>query len=1058
MMCSAGKDGKIVIYTNTTKHVLYLPEFKLPVKDYGNLFEEEIESNLPKMIEVSNTNLGKLLHSLKAHSKNIFTLSAHPTFPNVVLSTCHGGRVVVWDIKEGKPIYCKFQLTVDDQISDSVLSGSFSPNGETFCLADSRGFTYLYGIDSLDPYVAPTQQFYAVDWIMVKEDHHGVLVDEQSQIPSHLVEMGPIMNLQRVPYPNCTPKRIIVDTDEVENEIAYRKEIQKFVVPVLNPIDFEKKAYLKRRKMIYEESDTENVTYDVPDFNQPIIPLPNSSGDEYTGDEDDDDEEDDNMNVDEGEGEGIDENEENEDITPLAVEPELDNGIRLRRRERRGEREARRRAPDNLESNQQSREFRRARRQRQVYEGDSNTPSEVESEDISLRNRRRFRTRRVRPIEVEEDEDPETVAFREQQREERRLRQQERRRQQRENQEREISTQSAEAHPRRRNVIRSNQETEIRRSERARLLRSLHNSQLPSELDRHQRWERRLQRMTLATNENQQTETSNQNSIVRRSSVDETTSSARRNFHQHAVRRPSLDETQMNPPSERARSRRHQSLDETLLAEPIRTRRQTQEQDTRSQRVSGRQRSPDSARESRPKRRVIYGNTLFKLDESDSEDDFEDELVSNKRSREGERRTLPRRESRRAVSSQSIRRSSRLLHSDSNNEEVEQSGSRVIESDTDSEDSLVQPVKKKSKIEPNRTPILEWLSTDKQSWTPYLPQIEDKIVYIKQGHANFVEKTKHTFKSKVDSSLPELLLCHVKEITWTPGNVVTCTITLSIYPALELSETPVDDLPTITVTFFEAENVPDFLILWSEFQESMSRTWDVGDSVVIRYADSTSSGKILAVNETVSQWEKYTVQDEDDDSQITLSPWELCNPNSNFAEIETIPEPELSRIAALLLEKTDDPVFEPFMYQVPYEQYPDYLETIAYPMYISLIQSRLGNNFYRRVQQVAWEWDQMCQNVFAYNAHDSPICDLAREHLVPVKYQILNIPQPQEPVLQRRKPVSKPKKNVVKRRNSESDYDAFDDDTDGEELSDVDISSVSEDFLDEFVVTDSDSD
>ena len=52
MMCSAGKDGKIVIYTNTTKHVLYLPEFKLPVKDYGNLFEEEIESNLPKMIEV----------------------------------------------------------------------------------------------------------------------------------------------------------------------------------------------------------------------------------------------------------------------------------------------------------------------------------------------------------------------------------------------------------------------------------------------------------------------------------------------------------------------------------------------------------------------------------------------------------------------------------------------------------------------------------------------------------------------------------------------------------------------------------------------------------------------------------------------------------------------------------------------------------------------------------------------------------------------------------------------------------------------------------------------
>ncbi|KAJ3322653.1 hypothetical protein HDV06_002867 [Boothiomyces sp. JEL0866] len=1066
MMCSASKDGKIAIYTDTVK-VLALTDYKLQAKDFENLFEDDIDLAEPKNIEVFSlvwtcddsrivcassdflvrvwdSKSGELLHSLKAHSRNIFTLSAHPRYPDIVLSTCHGGRVVVWDVKAGKPIY-------HDQISDSVLSGSFSPDGETFCVADSRGFTYLYGTDSLDQYVAPIQQFHAVDWIMVKEDHHGSLIDEQAQVPSHLVEMGSIMNLQRVPYSNCTPKRIVVETDEVENAIEFKKQIERFVNPILNPINLDKKQLLKRRKMVYEESDTENITYDVPDFNLPIIPLPNSSGDEYTGDDDDEDEED-NIIIDDVEEN--DENEENEEITPLAVEPELESGIRLRRRERRNERESRRRAHEARESNEPSRELRReSRRQRQVYDDDSDTLSEVESESFTRSERRRVRRRR-QPIQVEEEEeDPELIALREQQREERRQRQQERRRQQQEHYERELSTQSAEAHPRRRNILRANQETEIRRSERARLMRSLHNAQLPSELDRHQRLERRLQRMMSLSDQRHDVEISNQSSSIRRNSLDESASSARRAFQQHSARRPSLDETQMHPPSERLRTRRHQSLDDSILSEPIRTRRQIQEMESsrpRPQRPPRRQRSPDSPREPRPKRRVVY-------DESESEDGFEDELQSNKRSREGERRTLPRRESRRGTVSQSIRRSSRL-HSDSNNDEVEHSSLKIIESDTDSEDSLVKPAKKKSKIEPNKESILRWLSTDTQSWTPYLPQIKDTIVYIKQGHLNFVEKTKHIFKSKVDSSLPELLLCHVKGICWTPGDIVTCTVTLSIYPALELSDTPLDLLPTISVTFFEAENVPDFLILWTEFEESMTRTWDVGDSVVIRYADSTSSGKILAVNDTVSQWEKYTVQDEDDDSQITVSPWELCNPNSNFAEIESIPEPELSRIAAIILEKTDDPMFEPFLNQVPYDEYPDYLETVAYPMYIGLIQARLGNHFYRRVQQVAWEWDQMCQNVFAYNAHDSPICDLTREHLLPVKYQILNIPQPAVPAQQKRKPINNPKRNIVKHRKTNSDFDDYEDESDGEELSDVDISSVSEDFLDEFVVSDSDSD
>ncbi|KAJ3276109.1 hypothetical protein HDV01_006279 [Terramyces sp. JEL0728] len=1032
-LCSASKDGKIAIYTDTVK-VLNLTDFKLQVKNFESLFENDTDATEPKNVEVFSvvwmsddarivcassdflirvwdSHTGELLHALRAHSRNIFTLSAHPFYPTILLSTCHGGRVVVWDIKKGSPIY-------HDQISDSVLSGSFSPNGETFCVADSRGFTYLYGIDSLDQYTAPVQQFHAVDWIMVKEDHYGGLIDEQSQLPSHLVEMGPIMNLQRVPYPNCTPARIAVETDEVVDEIEYKKKLEKYVYPVANPVNLDKKQLLKRRKMVYEESDTENVAYDVPDFNLPIIPLPNSSGDEYTGDDEEDDDDDDNIIVDENE-ENEEHQENDNETTPLAVEPELESGASAGRRGRRNDREYRRRMRERRA--ELADRFRRER-PRQIYEDDDSvTLSDTDAQEYSSANQRRNRVRRPQPIQVEEEEDQELVALREQQREERIQRQRERRQERLLQQERQQSMLSAEAHPRRRNIgLSNNQDTEIRRSERSRLLRSLHYAQLPSELDRHQRWERRMQRTTGITEPNPiSNETSNMQTAGRRNSMDDSVS--RRAFHQ-ASRRPSLDDTQMNPPSERVRTRRHQSLDEVLLAEPIRTGRQAEE--------------------------------ITDPHESDS-DDYEDEIVSSKRSRTSERRRKERRSGANIFQSASIRRSSRLHHSDSNSEEMEQSASKIIESESDSEDSLCKPVKKKSKTDPARESLLQWLSTDKQSWTPYLPQIEDKIVYVKQGHVNFVEKTKHLLKSKVDPSLPELLLCHVKEINWTPGDIVTCTLNLSIYPTLELTDTPIDELPAVSVTFFEAENVPDFLILWSEFQESMSRTWDVGDAVVIRYADSTSSAKIVEVNDTISQWEKYTVVDEDDKSQITLSPWELCSPNSDFAKVETIPEPELSRIAAILLEKTDDPVFEPFIEQVPYEAYPDYLASVAYPMYISLIQARLGNNFYRRVQHVAWEWDQMWQNVFSYNAHDSPICDLARDYLIPVKYDILNVPRPSEPVQPNKKPKSKPKRNVVKQRKSESDFDEYEDESEVEDVSDVGGSSEYEDLMDEFVVSDS---
>lgn len=47
----------------------------------------------------------------------------------------------------------------------------------------------------------PFQQFHLLDWTVVREDHLGSLIDEESQIPAHMCEMGAVVSLQRTPYP-----------------------------------------------------------------------------------------------------------------------------------------------------------------------------------------------------------------------------------------------------------------------------------------------------------------------------------------------------------------------------------------------------------------------------------------------------------------------------------------------------------------------------------------------------------------------------------------------------------------------------------------------------------------------------------------------------------------------------------------------------------------------------------------------------------------------------------------------------------------------------------------
>ena len=94
---------------------------------------------------------------------------------------------------------------------------------------------------------------------------------------------------------------------------------------------------------------------------------------------------------------------------------------------------------------------------------------------------------------------------------------------------------------------------------------------------------------------------------------------------------------------------------------------------------------------------------------------------------------------------------------------------------------------------------------------------------------------------------------------------------------------------------------------------------------------------------------------------------------------------------AIINEAIIDANLEPFVYQVPFDQVPRYLDLVAYPIHILLIKERLVNDFYRHKDQVVWEWDRMCQNAFDFNLPRSAIYKLAKNSLAPILRKLIGI-------------------------------------------------------------------
>ncbi|KAI1320261.1 Bromodomain and WD repeat-containing protein 3 [Mortierella claussenii] len=291
----------------------------------------------------------------------------------------------------------------------------------------------------------------------------------------------------------------------------------------------------------------------------------------------------------------------------------------------------------------------------------------------------------------------------------------------------------------------------------------------------------------------------------------------------------------------------------------------------------------------------------------------------------------------------------------------------------------------------------DWIKVNEPRKTPYHPQVGDYVAYLRQGHSFYLKETPLRSKLNLkivpyikDTMLPWVIFGRVSRITYNVGPPTWCTITLEEQILSSAWGFPPNPQFTASRRRFEIEfhdlgDVPDFIVLYSIFQNGINARYDVGEQIWASFDGSIYSGTIS--NQVVedcnlpeSLWMAYEVSWPTNEDVTNLSPWEMQrdeNEDDSF-ERETIPAEEFERIQKVVqhLSQMDD--FQIFKSSVDFEAYPDYCKTVAYPICLDSIQERLSSGFYRRARAVQFDIDLLEKNALTYNDPKSGIAMYAK--------------------------------------------------------------------------------
>lgn len=310
---------------------------------------------------------------------------------------------------------------------------------------------------------------------------------------------------------------------------------------------------------------------------------------------------------------------------------------------------------------------------------------------------------------------------------------------------------------------------------------------------------------------------------------------------------------------------------------------------------------------------------------------------------------------------------------------------------------LRQPLKK-----------LSWLMlSEPEDNYRYIPQLGDRVAYLRQGHEGYLEWSHHRSKEKGPwtkfEGLRAVEYCKVEDLVYSTligSGDSCCKITLEFAdPSSNVFE------KRFKLTWPELNDFSDFLVEKTRYDASINRNWTKRDKCQIwwRNADGEGGtwydGRIVGVQPRSpefpdSPWERYAIQYKSDADQHLHSPWELRDLDILWDHPHI--DDEMKTMLLSYIEKLEnhgirnrDRYGLQKLEQVSLKS--DFLNRYPVPLNLEVIQSRLDNNYYRTVDAVKHDFTVMlgnAQNYFSKNEEMSMklrrLSDWFNEKLLPL--------------------------------------------------------------------------
>ncbi|XP_038221099.1 PH-interacting protein [Zerene cesonia] len=140
------------------------------------------------------------VRALCGHRDEAYVLEAHPFAPAVLLSAGHDGQLFVWDAASGE-VLAQFHNVIEGQGEGAIFDAKWG-GGDSIAASDSHGHVLLLGLGRGHRLLAqlPTELFFHTDYRPLVRDALGGALDEQTEIPPHLMPPPFLVDVEGAPH------------------------------------------------------------------------------------------------------------------------------------------------------------------------------------------------------------------------------------------------------------------------------------------------------------------------------------------------------------------------------------------------------------------------------------------------------------------------------------------------------------------------------------------------------------------------------------------------------------------------------------------------------------------------------------------------------------------------------------------------------------------------------------------------------------------------------------------------------------------------------------------